>query len=65
MGELDWEGVSYQGNHEPVVSRESWEQVQALLDARGESKTRRVKHDFAFAGLVRTVRDSEAFEPGK
>lgn len=52
MGEFDWDGVTYQGNHEPVVSRECWEQVQGVLDARVESKTRRVKHDFAFAGLI-------------
>ena len=27
--------------------------MQGLLDARAENKTRKVKHDFAFTGLVR------------
>ena len=40
------------GTHEPLVTRESWQRVQELLDARAESKTRKVKHDFAFTGLV-------------
>jgi site-specific DNA recombinase len=52
MGEFDWDGVTYQGTHEPLVSRECWERVQQLRDARAENKTRKVKHDFAFIGLV-------------
>jgi site-specific DNA recombinase len=53
MGEFDWGGATYQGIHEPLVSRERWEHVQDLLDKRAETKTRKVKHDFAFSGLVR------------
>jgi len=45
--------VTYQGSHEPLVTREGWQRVQDLLDARAENKTRKVKHDFAFTGLVR------------
>jgi site-specific DNA recombinase len=52
MGEFDWDGVTYEGTHEPLVSRECWERVQELLDARLESKTRKVKHDFALTGLI-------------
>jgi site-specific DNA recombinase len=52
MGEFDWDGVTYQGSHEPLVTRECWEQVQQVLDQRAENKTRKVKHDFAFTGLV-------------
>jgi DNA invertase Pin-like site-specific DNA recombinase len=52
MGEFDWDGVTYQGSHEPLVSRECWEQVQELLDRRAENKTRKVKHDFPFSGVV-------------
>jgi len=51
-GDFDWNGTTYTGTHEPLVTRECWRQVQALLDARAESKTRRVKHDFAYTGLV-------------
>ena len=53
MGEFDFDGVTYQGTHEPLVSRECWQRVQELLNARAENKTRKVKHDFAFTGLVR------------
>jgi site-specific DNA recombinase len=53
MGEFDWDGGVYQGTHEPLVTRHCWERVQELLDARAESKTRKVKHDFAYKGLVR------------
>ncbi len=52
-GDFDWDGSTYQGTHEPLVTRECWQQVQALLDGRAETKTRKVKHDFAFTGLVR------------
>jgi site-specific DNA recombinase len=52
-GDFDWDGTTYQGSHEPLVTREVWQRVQELLDARAENKTRRVKHDFAFTGLVR------------
>ena len=52
MGEFDWDGVTYKGNHEPLVSRECWERVQELLDRRAATKARKVKHNFAFSGLV-------------
>jgi site-specific DNA recombinase len=52
MGEFEWDGIIYQGRHEPLVSRECWERVQELLDRRAETKTRRVKHEFALSGLV-------------
>jgi DNA invertase Pin-like site-specific DNA recombinase len=53
MGDFDWDGVTYQGTHEPLVTRQCWERVQELLDARVENKTRKMKHDFAYTGLVR------------
>jgi site-specific DNA recombinase len=52
MGEFDWDGTTYQGSHEPLVTREGWQRVQELLDARAEDKTRKVKHDFAYSGLI-------------
>ena len=52
MGEFEWNGRLYQGNHQPLVSRELWERVQDVLDCRNASKHRRVKHDFAFSGLI-------------
>ena len=53
MGDFDWNGVTYQGNHEPLVTAACWQRVQDLLDTRAQTKTRKVKHDFAFTGVVR------------
>ena len=52
MGDFDWDGATYTGTHQALVTRECWQRVQELLDARAENKTRKVKHDFAFTGLV-------------
>jgi|SRR6185369_7082430 len=46
-GDFDWDGTTYAGTHEPLVTRECWQRVQELLDARAENKIRKVKHDFA------------------
>ncbi len=51
-GDFDWGGATYEGSHEPLVTRECWQRAQALLDTRAKNKTRKVKHDFAFTGLV-------------
>jgi site-specific DNA recombinase len=45
-------GTTYPGAHEPLVGRECWQRVQELLDARAETRTRKVKHNFAYSGLV-------------
>jgi hypothetical protein len=51
-GDFDWKGRTYRGTYEPLVTRELWETVQAVLDRRHEGKHRKVKHDFAFSGLI-------------
>src|SRR5262249_10476513 len=48
MGDFDWGGATYQGRHEPLVSPETWQRVQELLDARAENRTRKMKYDFAY-----------------
>ncbi|MBZ5594964.1 MAG: recombinase family protein [Acidobacteriia bacterium] len=52
-GDFDWNGTTYAGTHQPLVTRECWQRVQELLDARAENKTRKVKHEFAYKGTVR------------
>ncbi len=52
MGEFEWGGRMYQGGHQPLVSRDLWQRVQDMLDGRIASKHRRVKHNFAFSGLI-------------
>ena len=51
-GDFDWDGTTYQGTYEALVSRETWQRVQELLDTRAANRTRKVKHDFAYTGLV-------------
>jgi DNA invertase Pin-like site-specific DNA recombinase len=51
-GDFDFDGTTYTGSYAPIVSRELWQQVQGVLDGRNARKTRRVKHDFAFGGLL-------------
>jgi site-specific DNA recombinase len=52
MGEFEWNGRVYAGTHEPIVARELWDRVQAVLDGRKAKRHRRAKHDFAFSGLI-------------
>jgi site-specific DNA recombinase len=52
-GEFDYGGSRYQGVHEALVTGAVWERCQEILDSRHEKKHRKVKHDFAFSGLVR------------
>jgi site-specific DNA recombinase len=51
-GDFDWDGKTYAGTHEPLVTRERWQRVQELLDARAENRVRKVKHDFPYTGLI-------------
>ena len=37
-GDFDWDGKTYEGSHEPLVARESWQRVQELLDTRVEKR---------------------------
>jgi hypothetical protein len=52
-GDFDFDGTTYKGTHEPLVTRETWERVQAILDGRGCNKTRRWGREFTLSGLVR------------
>ena len=52
-GEFEYGGKVYQGTHEPLVDRVTWERCQEILDGRHENKHRKTKHDFAFSGLIR------------
>src|SRR6516162_64697 len=51
-GQFEWNGKLIQGRHEPLVSVELWERVQAVLDGRNANKVKRGKRNFAFAGLI-------------
>jgi hypothetical protein len=47
-GDFDFDGKTYRGRYEPIVSRELWERVQQRLGPRRQKR----KHDFAFSGLI-------------
>jgi DNA invertase Pin-like site-specific DNA recombinase len=51
-GDFDFDGVTYKGTHEPLVTRETWERVQSILDGRTSSKSRQTKRRFTLTGLV-------------
>ncbi len=51
-GDFDWDGKTYSGAHVPLVTTDLWERVQAVLDGRFANRHRKVRHDFAFSGLV-------------
>ena len=52
-GYFDYNGATYQGDHQPLISEELWEQVQAVLDGRGKRRPKKRHHRFAFSGLIR------------
>lgn len=50
-GEFRWKGKIYQGNHEPIVTRDLWDRCQAVL--KGHSRrTRTPNKSFPFSGLI-------------
>lgn len=51
-GDFDWAGKHYHGTHEPIVSKELWDQVQRTLVDKGFRRTRVQKHAWPFQGLV-------------
>ena len=52
-GEFNYGGALYQGSHEPLVTHEVWNRVQAILDGRHANRHRKVTHDFIYSGMVR------------
>lgn len=51
-GDFDFDGTTYRGTHQPLISRELWDRIQTILDGRGSKKTHRVKERFAFTDLI-------------
>ena len=52
-GDFDFDGVTYCGTYTPLVSRDTWQRVQAILDGRTSSQSRQRKRQFTLTGLVR------------
>jgi hypothetical protein len=51
-GNYDFDGVTYEGKYEPIVSKELWQQVQDVLDGRNAKRPKKRKHEFAFSGIL-------------
>ena len=52
-GDFDFDGVTYKGTYAPLVSRETWERVQAILDGRSFEQVAPVgSAEFTLTGLV-------------
>lgn len=50
-GFIRWNGQLYPGKHEPMITWEEFERLQAVLGRPGTEKPR--KHAFAYTGLIR------------
>lgn len=51
-GDFDWDGETYSGTHQALVSQELWDRVQSVMSGRSTQGSRHSKHDFAFSGMV-------------
>jgi len=47
-GDFYWKGILYNGTHQPIISKELFEKVQAALNKRSSCPTGRQKHGFLF-----------------
>lgn len=52
IGQVPYKGAVHPGAHEPLIDIETWQHVQALLDARGAAAERRRKHDHYLKGSL-------------
>lgn len=50
-GVFEWKGETYRGTHEPIISKELFDDVQIAIEGRSR-KTRVNQRHFAFGGLV-------------
>ena len=51
-GDFDWNGKTYHGNYLSLVTRDLWNRVQEVMASRFSKRHRKVKHEFAFSGLI-------------
>ena len=51
-GDFDFDGQTYKGSYEPIVSRELWDQVQMVLAGKRAKSAKMRTHEFAFSGLL-------------
>lgn len=49
-GLLEWDGQTYQGRHEAMISLEQFKRVKELLNQKGQSRYKR--HIFTYTGMI-------------
>ena len=52
LGMVEWEGVTYPGQHKPLVSADTFHRVQQLLAARAMRGIRERRHDHELKGVL-------------
>jgi site-specific DNA recombinase len=52
VGVVEWDAVEYEGQHEPLVDRATFEKVQELLAARAMRGTRERRHHHYLKGVL-------------
>jgi DNA invertase Pin-like site-specific DNA recombinase len=52
VGVVEYDGVEYQGRHEPLVDSQTFDKVQSILASRGGEGTRDVRHTHYLKGLL-------------
>ncbi len=52
VGVVEWDGVEYEGSHEPLVDRATFVRVQEVLAARAMRGTRERRHHHYLKGLL-------------
>ena len=52
VGTVEWDGVAYEGSHEPLVERATFDRVQELLASRAMRGTRERRHHHYLKGLL-------------
>ena len=51
-GSYEWHGKLYRGLHTPIISLETWENAQEIIDGRSEGNLRAKPMDFTYTGLM-------------
>ncbi len=52
VGIVEWDGIEYEGGHEPLVERATFDKVQELLAARAMRGTRERRHHHYHEGVL-------------
>jgi site-specific DNA recombinase len=52
LGYVTYEGIEYQGRHEPLISEELFDRAQRVIDAHGGAGTRQRSHNHYLRGVL-------------